>query len=287
MADLRAALKRRKKKASDLAKSPIVTQAAGGALVCWVMDDRDRSIFDRHTLVRKSLQPLLAEHPPEVTIALYGDGASRQAAAHAALYAAWVNGAALPRRKRKIEGEGLKRIKLHGHRDDRAFAALRAQAEGNLLCRELTVLPPNELTPGSYRQRLRGCAKAEGWPIEEFDIRRLRKMGAGAFLAVAQGSDVEDAAIVRLSYRPRGATKTIALVGKGICFDTGGHNLKPAKYMSGMHEDMNGSAVALGILLAASRARLPIAIECWLALAQIHIEPAKLSAEAERRLSRP
>jgi leucyl aminopeptidase len=78
---------------------------------------------------------------------------------------------------------------------------------------------------------------------------------------------------VRLTYRPRGAKQTIALVGKGICFDTGGHNLKPAKSMAGMHEDMNGSAVALGILLAASRARLPIAIDCWLALAQNHISP--------------
>jgi leucyl aminopeptidase len=104
-------------------------------------------------------------------------------------------------------------------------------------------------------------------------MKRLRKMGAGAFVAVAQGSEIDDAAIVRLSYRPRGAAKTVALVGKGICFDTGGHNLKPAKYMAGMHEDMNGSAVALGILLAASRAKLPVAIDCWLALAQNHISP--------------
>jgi leucyl aminopeptidase len=109
--------------------------------------------------------------------------------------------------------------------------------------------------------------------MEELDMKRLRKMGAGAFVAVAQGSDVDDAAIVHLTYRPRGAKKKIALVGKGICFDTGGHNLKPAKYMAGMHEDMNGSAVALGILLAASRAKSAVAIDCWLALAQNHISP--------------
>src|SRR6185436_3539253 len=116
-------------------------------------------------------------------------------------------------------------------------------------------------------------SKAQGWRIEELDMKRMRSMGAGAFVAVAQGSDVDDAAIVRLSYRPRAAKKTIALVGKGICFDTGGHNLKPAKYMAGMHEDMNGSAVALGILLAATRAKLPVAIDCWLAIAQNHISP--------------
>jgi leucyl aminopeptidase len=91
--------------------------------------------------------------------------------------------------------------------------------------------------------------------------------------AVAQGSDETDAAIVCLRYRPRGATKTVALVGKGICFDTGGHNLKPARYMQGMHEDMNGSAVALGILTAATAAKLEVNIDCWLALAQNHLSP--------------
>src|SRR5690606_35020172 len=67
--------------------------------------------------------------------------------------------------------------------------------------------------------------------------------------------------------------KRVALIGKGICFDTGGHNLKPARYMHGMHEDMNGSAVALGILLAATESRLPIDIDCWLPIAQNHISP--------------
>ncbi|MEN3353954.1 MAG: leucyl aminopeptidase [Betaproteobacteria bacterium] len=270
---LQAALKRRKKKLDDLCKSPITTEAGQGALVSWAMDDQDKSVFERQTLLRKSLQPLLAENPSEIRIALFGSAAERQAAAGIAVYAAWVNGARLPQRKKKTESEPLKTIRLHGHRDASAFAALRAQAEGNYLCRELTVLPPNELTPGSYRERVRELANAEHWTIEEYDMKRLREMGAGAFVAVAQGSDVDDAAIVRLSYRPRGAKKKIALVGKGICFDTGGHNLKPAKYMAGMHEDMNGSAVALGILFAASRARLPIAVECWLAIAQNHISP--------------
>jgi leucyl aminopeptidase len=269
---LEAAMKRRKKKLADLRKSPL-TAESDGALVSWVMDDATRPVFERQTLLRKSLQPLLAEHPQELTIAVFGERQARQAAAGVAVYAAWVNGATLPQRKKKLEGAPLKTIRLHGYEDATSYAGLRAQAEGNLLCRELTVLPPNELTPGTYRARVRELAKAERWAIEEFDMKRLRKMGAGAFVAVAQGSDVDDAAIVRLSYRPRGAKKTIALVGKGICFDTGGHNLKPPKYMAGMHEDMNGSAVAIGILLAASRARLAVGIDCWLALAQNHISP--------------
>jgi leucyl aminopeptidase len=134
-------------------------------------------------------------------------------------------------------------------------------------------LPPNELTPGLYRQRIRKIAKEYGWKHGEYSLQKLRRMGAGAFVAVAQGSFEEDAAIVHLHYRHNRAKQTLALVGKGICFDTGGHNLKSARSMHGMHEDMNGSAVCLGILLAATRAKLPVNIDCWLAIAQNHIGP--------------
>ena len=119
------------------------------------------------------------------------------------------------------------------------------------------MLPPNELTPGQYRGRIKELAKEHGWRREEFDYSKLRKMGAGAFCAVAQGSETRDAAIVHLSYTHPRAKRRVAVVGKGICFDTGGHNLKPARYMYAMHEDMNGSAVALGIMVAATQMKLP------------------------------
>jgi len=92
---------------------------------------------------------------------------------------------------------------------------------------------------------------------------------------VAQGSPERDAGIMRLVYRPaRGAKrKSVALVGKGICYDTGGTNLKPAKSMFGMHEDMQGSAVALGTLIALTRLQVNYPVECWLALATNHIGP--------------
>ena len=104
----------------------------------------------------------------------------------------------------------------------------------------------------------------------------MKQKKAGAFLAVAQGSPVADAGIVHLRYTParKSATRPgIALVGKGICFDTGGTNLKPAKFMYGMHEDMQGSAVALGVLLALTRLKVDFPVECWLALAMNHIGP--------------
>jgi leucyl aminopeptidase len=270
---LAAALSRRRKKPADLAKSPIATEVAPGALVAWVMLDPGRPAFELNTALRKGLQLLLAEHPEEITVAVHGAAAARRRAAEMAVYAAWVNGARLPERKKKADGRELKTLRLRGYRASDGFPALRALADGNFTCRSLTVLPPNELTPGNYRKRVRELAKRKGWRVEEYDVKRLRRMGAGAFSAVAQGSADADAAIVHLRYTHPKARQSVALVGKGICFDTGGHNLKPARYMHGMHKDMNGSAVALGILLAASETRLPLQLDCWLAIARNDISP--------------
>ncbi len=223
--------------------------------------------------MRKALKPLLDEKPESLTIAVFGEEAFRQSVAADAYYVALVNAQPLPTHKReKDKPRLLKTIQLFGA--ELADASLiNAQVAGNTLTRTLTMLPPNALTPSIYRDKLASLAKVHGWQHEVFDMKKLEKMGAGAFVAVGQGSEPKDAAIVHLVYAPKSAKKHIALVGKGICFDTGGHNLKPARYMNGMHEDMNGSAVALGILLAASESRLPVKIDCWLAIAQNHIGP--------------
>ena len=270
---LAAVLKRRSIKAEEFADAPIAANHADGSLIVWSMLDFSKTNFAVQTQARKAMQLLLDEQPGSVTIVVRGDAAQRRQAAEAAVYAAWVNGVPLPVHKKKDNRKPLQKIALYGFADKKIFDALKAQAEGNLLCRTLTVLPPNELTPGLYRKRVKELAKQNGWKLREFDLKALRKMGAGAFVAVAQGSHDEDAAIVHLRYLHARAKQTVALVGKGICFDTGGHNLKPARHMHGMHEDMNGSAVALGILLAATQQKLPVNIDCWLAIAQNHISP--------------
>ena len=265
---LAAALARRKKKPEDLAKSPIAADLPQGALATWVMLDTARPTFEQQTLLRKATSLALAEKPETLGIGVFGSAAERQRAARLAVYSAWINGAPLPERKKKPDTTALRTIRLHGHRASDGLAREQAIASANLLCRELTALPPNELTPGGYRKRVKELARQRGWRHEEFDMKRLRKMGAGAFVAVAQGSAVDDAAIVHLRYRHPRARKTVSLVGKGICFDTGGHNLKPARYMLNMHKDMNGSAVALGILSAASALKLALNLDCWMAIAR-------------------
>ncbi|HET9403875.1 MAG TPA: leucyl aminopeptidase family protein [Burkholderiales bacterium] len=272
-ATLTAALSRRKKKIADLAKAPITADLEQGVLASWVMSDPAQPVFEQQTLLRKGLQPLLAEKPETIAIGVFGPAARRRHAAELAVYSAWVNGARLPDRKKKAEVAAVQTISLHGYRAPDGFSRQFAVAQGNLLCRELTVLPPNELNPGNYRKRVRELARKRGWQHVEYDMKRLRAIGAGAFVAVAQGSAEGDAAIVHLTYRHPRAGKSFAVVGKGICYDTGGHNLKSARSMQGMHKDMNGSAVALGILLAASAMKLPVRIDCWLAIARNDIGP--------------
>lgn len=270
-----AVLKRQGKEAQSLSKTPLCIDTEHAGLEAWLRLDARASVFERHTRLRQAVKLLLEENPQTLSIAVFGDAGFRAQAAADAVYVTLHNAIRMPAWQREKPPRRLQSLSLEGHvsPDRQAFA--RAWAEGNALARCLTRLPPNRLRPASYRALLRVLAKREGWTIEEYEFARLQKMQAGAFLAVARGSGHEDAAIVRLGYAPSKKAKgeTIALVGKGICFDTGGHNLKPARYMHNMHDDMNGSAVALGILLAASRLRLPQAIEAWLAIAENHLSP--------------
>ncbi len=272
---LASTLKRKGMKAEELAKAPLAIETGAGLRV-YAMIDIETDTFARHAQLRQALAPLLAEHPAEIHLALYGPDAFKQAAAKDAVYCAAVNARPLPVSKSGKPAAVLQKLTVHGANSKGGYARELAMAEGNTLTRSLTNLPPNQLPPGVYRKRIAKLAKEYGWKIEEYSFDRLKKMGAGAFCAVAQGSPARDAAIVHLAYKgraARGESKKIALVGKGICFDTGGHNLKPAKYMQGMHEDMNGSAVVLGILAAASILKLPVQIDGWLALAENHISP--------------
>ena len=247
-----------------------------GKLVVWAECDPGESVFQQQTAIRKAVEILLKEFPLELAIVVQGDAIAADECASHAVYVSAVNSHfnfGKQTHRKKSSHRSLQSLHVCGV--SRSFRAPRqlATAGGNLLARSLTQRPPNDLTPKIYRSDILRLAKTEGWKHRVFDFKALKKMGAGAFCAVAQGSPHQDAAIVHLSYvakRRRRAMPLISLVGKGICMDTGGHGLKTAK---GMYEDMNGSAVALGILKAASDLQLPVAIDAWLAIAQNHIGP--------------
>ncbi len=243
--------------------------------VGWV--GSDASAFELLTLGRKLAAAALEADPRTVALCTAGLDEHAPAVAEALVAALLAAVAPMPSFKRKPDPTpALKRIELYGVGRRLDLRRTRAEAEGNALARYLITLPPNELTPGHYRRLVAGLARQEGWRMEFWDTRTLVRRKAGAFLAVAQGSPDADAGIVHLSYRPKTVRRnrgTLSLVGKGICFDTGGVNVKSARHMLGMHEDMAGSAVALGTLLALTRVQAGLPVECWLALAQNHIGP--------------
>lgn len=239
--------------------------------------DTQGSAFEMLTLARRLVAAHGTQKPGQLLIACHKlEPETAERAVEALLAAVLAAHFSMPDYKSKPDKPAkLREIHIYGHAPAGGHARTIAEAQGNNLARYLTALPPNELTPGNYRRRIEKLAREYGWKTEFLDVKKLKARGAGAFLAVAQGSPEPDAGILYLHYSPKKPTgkKTLALVGKGICFDTGGTNLKPARHMHGMHEDMEGSAVALGTLLALSELKADFPVDAWLALAQNHIGP--------------
>jgi len=153
---------------------------------------------------------------------------------------------------------------------------IAAVAEGTDLVRWLTSMPPDRLDPAGFRRAAVALARRHGLHTRFYGEAELGRLGAGAFLAVTRGSARRNAGILRLRYTPpgkRARQRPVALVGKGLCFDTGGTNLKPHKGMLEMHTDMSGSAVALASLVTLARLGYPRPVEAWLALAENRIGP--------------
>ena len=239
--------------------------------------DPAASAFELLTLARQLVAAHKGQKPEQIAGACFGLAPKEAGRACEAMLAALLAADfPMPDYKSKPDKPArLREIHIYGHTSADGYARTIAEAKGNNLARWLTALPPNELTPGHYRRRIERLALEYKWKTEFLDIRKLKARGAGAFLAVAQGSPEPDAGILHLRYTPKkpAGKKTLALVGKGICFDTGGTNLKPARHMHGMHEDMEGSAVALGTLLALTELKADFPVDAWLALAQNHIGP--------------
>jgi leucyl aminopeptidase len=128
-----------------------------------------------------------------------------------------------------------------------ACAPLLAVAEGAHMCRDLTNEPANVLTTTNYAERLKEM-ESLGLKVEVLDEKALAKLGMRTLLSVGQGSDSPSYVVVM---RWDGGTKgdaPLALVGKGVVFDTGGISLKPGAGMGDMTMDMGGSAVVAGVM---------------------------------------
>ncbi len=238
---------------------------------------KEISSFELLTLARKLVAKHKAYDAKELSICVADfDELQTERVIEAVVAAALSAAAEMPSFKSKKEtAVALSKLHVYGINKSHGFRRTFAEAEGNALARSLSMLPSNKLTPALYLKKVKVLAKENHWQLDFYDTKTLQKQKAGAFLAVSQGSPTDDAGIVRLRYQPKTKTskKKLTLVGKGICYDTGGTNLKPANYMFGMHEDMQGSAVALGTFLALTRLQVNFPVECWMALAMNHIGP--------------
>ena len=139
-----------------------------------------------------------------------------------------------------------------------AIARAVAIAEGVMLAKDLGNMPGNLCTPAYLAEQAREEGKRHGFKVEVLDQKDLEKLGMGAFLAVARGSRQPPKLII-MEYRGgAGDAQPVALVGKGITFDTGGISIKPAHEMDEMKFDMCGAASVLGAVRAAALMKLPI-----------------------------
>lgn len=152
---------------------------------------------------------------------------------------------------------------------------------GTNLVRQLGFTPSNYLSAKTYGLEIERLAKKHGLTLKFYSNAALKKMGAGAFTAVDQGNPESKGGIYELTYSARGAKnkQPVVLVGKGLCFDTGGYDIKTGGYMVNMKGDMQGSAVALSTICTAARLKLPVKMKAFLGVTENHISPRAYKAD--------
>ncbi|MEV4168970.1 leucyl aminopeptidase [Nonomuraea sp. NPDC049709] len=150
-----------------------------------------------------------------------------------------------------------------GHAAERASVL----AESVALVRDLVNTPPSDLWPAKFAELAEQVGGKAGLSVEVLDDKQLKDGGYGGIVGVGQGS-ANPPRLVRLAYSHPEAGKTLAFVGKGITFDSGGLSLKPAAAMDWMKSDMGGAAAVLGAMIGIARLGLPVNAVGYLCLAE-------------------
>ena len=157
-----------------------------------------------------------------------------------------------------------------GKPDRAAREALRqgiATAEATALARDLVNTAPIDLCPATFADRAGEECRSLPVKVTVLDEKQLAKRGYGGLLAVGAGS-VRPPRLAILEYSPSRPSGQVALVGKGVTFDSGGLSLKPPNAMPAMKADMGGAAAVLGAVVAAAKLELSVAVTGYLALAE-------------------
>ncbi|GAB2460886.1 leucyl aminopeptidase family protein [Jatrophihabitans fulvus] len=161
----------------------------------------------------------------------------------------------------------LKTVTVAGGSSARAeVKRATAVAKAVTAARDLVNTPPNDLYPQVFAERARELASAQGLDVEVLDEKALKRRGFGGILGVGQGS-VRPPRLVRITYRPARAKQHLALVGKGITFDTGGVNLKTAN-LTWMKSDMGGAAAAVAAIAALAELKVKVDVTATVPMAE-------------------
>lgn len=168
-----------------------------------------------------------------------------------------------PKKDPKRKKEDLARIVLVERDAAHAKAAREGVERGAIIadatnqCRDWAALSSAEAAPERYAERAERLAREHGLEATILGKREIEAHGMGGLLAVAQGS-VREPRFVVLEHKPRKASATVVLVGKGICFDSGGISIKPSDKMEDMKMDKSGASAVMGAVVAAARLGLPL-----------------------------
>ena len=217
--------------------------------------------------VGAAVRALDSIHPQHIHIAV-GDDATSAAAVQGALLGAYT----YTEYRSGSHRSELRRITVTvpNPKDAVTRAGIRQAsvvAEAVSLTRDLVNAPPNDLYPETFAARAAEVGAAAGLDVEVLDPRALRRGGYGGILAVGSGS-IRSPRLVRLVYRPARSRHRIALVGKGITFDSGGLNLKTGSSMSTMKSDMGGAAACVAAVVAIARLRIPVEVIATVPMAE-------------------
>ena len=148
-----------------------------------------------------------------------------------------------------------------------AVAAAEVSSTAVATVRDLVNTPASDLYPASFAERAVDLAEGLAIGITVLDEKQLAEQGFGGIVGVGQGS-ARGPRLVKAVWNPEGAHAHLALVGKGITFDSGGLSLKPPTSMVGMKYDMTGAATVLAVVVAAARLALPVRLTAWMCLAE-------------------
>jgi len=171
--------------------------------------------------------------------------------------------------KTKSDAKSLEAFHLiaaaNGAEIEKSFERGKILAESQNFTRELVNEPANLLTPMVLADKARAMAQESGLECEVLDQDRMMQLGMGSLLGVAQGSAAPPALII-VRYKPETPSKSsdhLALIGKGVTFDTGGVSIKPADGMEKMKYDMAGGAAVLGAIRAIAKLKPAIPVTAF------------------------